>query len=232
MKIDIIGNHCTWTKQLNTSFLINDEIVFDIPLGSFKKLYNDYDISKVNYIIISHFHSDHFCDIFLLLEVLGKSNKNVTILAPKGCKQRIEMLMRTFDVPAHISYLDNFKFIDAENNKIVKIGNYKIKCFFVTHGNLDAYGFVVDDGKVKVGFSGDSCMCNNIRKIAKTSNVMFIDSANITSDTKHLATFEVKSLSDEFVNTTFYPVHLSNKSEKTLDQFGLNHILEGQTIII
>lgn len=231
MKIDLVGNHCTWTKELSTSYIINDNMLFDVPLGSFKTLFNDYDIKKVEYIVISHFHSDHFGDLFLILDVFSKLGKPLTILAPKGCRQRIEMIMRAMDVTHLIPALDNFTFIDAENRKIVKMGKYKIKCFSVLHENLDAYGYVIDDG-AKIGFSGDSAMCNNIRKIAKASQAMFIDSSSVVQNNKHLATFEVANLAKEFENTKFYPVHLSSNSQQTLKDFSLECTFQGQTIVI
>ena len=232
MKIDIVGNHCTWTNTLNTSFIINDDMLFDVPIGSFKSLYNDYDLKNIDYIIISHFHSDHFCDIPLVLEVIAKMGKSVTILAPKGCKQRIESLMRLVEVPHLIPYLDTFNFIDAENGKIVKIGNYKIKCFSAKHGWLDAYGYLIDDGSVKVGFSGDTAMCNNVRKIAKACKAMFIDASSVVENEKHLATFEIKALMTDFPKTIFYPVHFSTASEKSISEFGINKTYQGQTIIV
>lgn len=231
MKIDLVGNHCTWAEGLNTSYIINDNLLFDIPIGSFKTLNNKYDLSKIEHIIISHFHSDHFGDIFLAIEILVRLNHFVDILAPKDCKKRIEKLMRTMAIDHLIPYLDKFKFIDAENGKIVKMGKYKIKCFSVRHGSLDAYGYIIDDG-TKVGFSGDSAMCNNIRKIAKSSKAMFIDASGVVEDQKHLSTFEIKTLSQEFPTTIFYPVHLSTASEKTLDDFKLIHTSQGQKIIV
>lgn len=230
MKIDIIGNHCTWQKELCTSFIIDDKLAFDFPNGSFKTIHNDYDITKIEYVVISHFHSDHFGDMFLLIDVFNKLNKSLTILAPKGCKQRLEMLMRAMDLTHLIPALDNHTFIDAVNGKIVKMGEYKIKCFSVSHGTLDAYGFVIDDKQTKVGFSGDSMMCNNIRKIAKASKVMFIDTSDVVQNQKHLATYEVQALIKEFSDTQFFAVHLSQKSQDALKDFSINTANQGETL--
>ena len=88
MKIDVVGSMCTWTKKLSTSYIINDEILFDTPQGTFKTLFEDYDILKTNYIIISHFHSDHFMDIHLVMDYLyHHTKKKITIIAPKGCRE-------------------------------------------------------------------------------------------------------------------------------------------------
>lgn len=230
MKIDIVGNHCTWTKDLCTSFVINDNMLFDVPQGSFGTLKRDYNLEKIDYIIISHFHSDHFGDLFLFIENMNPA-KSVTIIAPKMCKERLLAQLKIYSISHNAYRLDNVKFIDAENNKIINLEGYKIKCYSVCHEGLDAYGYVIDDG-VKVGFSGDSCMCNNIRKIASKSRAMFIDASSIEENKKHLATYQIKELSQEFPQTTFYPVHLSIGSEKTLNNFGLITTKQGQQIII
>ena len=100
MKIDVVGCGCTWTRQLSTSFIINDEILFDTPQGSFKTLLHNYNLSKINYIFISHFHSDHFLDLHLVLDYIFNHypDKKLTIFAPAGCCERLCGLFRLIEV--------------------------------------------------------------------------------------------------------------------------------------
>lgn len=233
MKIDIVGCYCTWVKELSTSFIINDEILFDVPQGSFKTLLTQYPITDINYIIISHFHSDHFMDIHLVLDYLyHHTNKTITILAPKGCKEK---LIKMFQV-VEISYLERFLedkviFIDAENNKIVKIGDYKIKCYKMLHASLDAYGFTIEKGDETIGFGGDSTECNNLRKIIKKSSFAFIDSSNVKPDNKHLAVKELIELKKEYASTHIVPVHLSYFSRDELTKNNIPFPKQGDIII-
>lgn len=234
MKIDVVGNMCTWTKELSTSFIINDEILFDTPQSSFKTLLNDYDLKKIKYIIISHFHSDHFGDLHLVLDyIFNHTKNNLTIIAPKGCKERLFEIFKIFEVSYFQKHTEErVSFIDCENNKIIKLGQYKIKCFKMLHKDLDAYGFTIENENKVVGFSGDSAMCNNIRKILKKSQVAFIDSANVAVDNKHLCTGEVNELCKEFADCKIYAVHLAPHSLAEAKYIGLNYAKQGEIVEI
>ena len=233
MKIDVVGSMCTWTKKLSTSFIINDELIFDAPQGSFKTLYNDYDLLKTKIIIISHFHSDHFLDLHLIIDVIYYNNtdKNITIIAPKGCRERLSQLFKLIEV-SHLedALINRIKFIECENNKIVKIEGYKIKMFKMLHGNLDAYGFRVEKDGVAVGFSGDSAMCNNVRKIISKSKAAFIDCAQTKINNKHLCVNEITELINEYPNCKIYPIHLSMFSKAELDKLNVKYPEEKEII--
>ena len=232
MKIDVVGSMCTWTKKLSTSFIINDEIIFDVPQGTFKTLFVDYDILKTKIIIISHFHSDHFMDLHLVLDYIYHHTDNrITLIAPKGCKERLSQLFKIIEIP----YLEDMivnrvDFIDCENNKIVKTNGYKIKIFKMQHINLDSYGFTIEKDGVNIGFSGDSAMCNNIRKIVAKSNAAFIDCAQTKINNKHLSAQEIKGLTDEFPDCKIYPVHLSIFSIEELKKLKIPFPEQGQII--
>ena len=234
MKITIVGNMCTWTQELSTSFIINDDLLLDVPQGSFKTLYKNYNLNKINYILITHFHSDHFADLHLVVEILRRREQNFVILAPKSCKERLYNIFESFEVAYLKKFLDDkFIFLDCQNGKTYKIGQYKIKAYKMTHGELDAYGFIIEDkDKVKIGFSGDTCMCNNLHKIIKHSKAIFIDTSCIEIGLKHLTIDEVSSLQKEYSNTIFYPIHLSSNTKNLIKKSGLNETTQGQIIEI
>ena len=62
MKVFAVGTSCTWFTRNNTSFIIDDKILFDTPAGSYKDIITKIDILKLDAIFISHFHADHFGD--------------------------------------------------------------------------------------------------------------------------------------------------------------------------
>ena len=217
MKVIAVGTMCSWTIELSTSFIINDEIIFDTPQGSFKTIYNKYDLSNIKYIIISHFHSDHFMDIHLILEILRKTEQKITIIAPKGCKERLLSMFKLVEVSYLEDYVNNFvTFIDCENQKTITISSYKIKMYKMEHKNLDAYGFIIEYDGIKVGFSGDSCACNSLIKILRKSDVAFIDCASLERNNKHLCIDEFLKLKEEYKNVKIYPIHLTHKVENIL----------------
>ena len=234
MKVDVVGSKCTWTKELSTSYLINDEILFDTPQGSFKTLYNDYDLTKIKYIIISHFHSDHFMDLHLVIDIIyHHSSNHVTIIAPKGCKEKLISMFKIVEVCYLEEALKNqFSFIECENNKIINLGEYKIKAYKMLHANLDAYGFTLQQDGKTIGFSGDSAMCNNVRKIISKSSIAFVDCAQTKVTNKHLCVEEVVELIKEYPSCKIYPVHISKYSENKLKELDIPFPTQGDIIEI
>ena len=75
MRIKIIGCSVTWSKENSTSFLINENLLFDVPQGSFKTLYHENDLTKTDFIIISHLNK-FFNKIQDLLKKRPKSFNN------------------------------------------------------------------------------------------------------------------------------------------------------------
>ncbi len=234
MKIDVVGAMCTWTKELSTSFIIDEKIMFDIPQGSFKTLLHNYDLSKIDCLIISHFHSDHFMDFHLLIDLFKNNfeNKKLTVIAPKGCKERLITIFNCIYVGFMEGYVnDNVTFITAENGKTVEFEGYKIKCYSMSHYITDAYGYVVSDGKSKVGFTGDTCMCNNVLKILKNCQTVFIDTSSVDINLKHLSVGEVLQLQKDCPSVKFWAVH-TNYLSKDLAKDRIDIAEQGQVIYI
>ena len=125
---------------------------------------------------------------------------------------------------------DHVTFIDCEDEKVVTLGQYKIKIYKVLHNWHDAYGFVIEKDGKKIGFSGDSAMCENLLKIIKESEAVFIDSSNIDSNNKHLSANEVMALSKEYPSCRFIPVHMTYRSRELL-QKELEIPKEGQIFV-
>lgn len=61
MKINIIGSGSIGADAMSASCLIDEHILVDVPNGIIKHLKNlNYDILKIDTIIITHLHGDHF----------------------------------------------------------------------------------------------------------------------------------------------------------------------------
>ena len=233
MKIDIVGNMCTWTKENSTSFILNNELLFDVPEGSFKTILNDYGLEKVKYIILSHFHSDHYIDVHIVLDYIFNNypDRKLTVIAPKGCYERLTTLFSLVEITHLQKHLDSrVSFIDLEDGKEIKLGQYKIKAYRVNHADVEAYGFIIKHGKTKVGFSGDTAMCDNLKKILKAVPNCFVDTAGVQITNKHLSVQEVVELQKEYTKCKLHMIHLSYHSKKLIDELSLEYPQQGDVI--
>ena len=208
MKITVLGSGCTWTKELSTSFLINDNFLFDTPQGSYRRILSMIDLVNIHYIYISHFHSDHFAEIHLILEKCKRTNQKLTIIAPKGCKRRLFAMFRVFDVLHLIRYVKKYvTFVTMKHGKTYQDENYKLTFYKMQHVGLLCFGCVFEEGNKKIAFSADTCMCASVHELLQNANVAFLDTAAVQTNFKHLSVKEVAQLQQMYPQVTIYSVH-------------------------
>lgn len=72
-------------------------------------------------------------------------------------------------------------------DKSFNINNYNIVRILLDHGNLKpAYGYIFDDSKIKVGFTGDTNFCDNVRYMANICNYLICDCNTLDGNNKHM----------------------------------------------
>ena len=227
MKITILGTGCIWTKRACASYLIDDNIMMDIGFGAVKQLFKSNDkllhhekIEKIDLVLISHFHNDHYFDIvhIILKEATGKYGENkLTIVCPEGGKEKITLLCQLALGPAGFKKVDIDKyvnFIEAKDGKEFDFGKYHITCYEVDHHDIEAYGYVFkEEGGKTVGFSGDTTMCPALEKIIDESDICFVDMAGTHVSKHHYNIIEgielIKKYKDQKI---IVPCHLTSQA--------------------
>ena len=93
MKITFVGTGTMGcTTRCNTRMLV-DDILFDVGMGTVKQIERLKIYTKsIKYIVISHFHADHFLDIpnFLIGRGIRKETEEykLTIIGPIGVRKK------------------------------------------------------------------------------------------------------------------------------------------------
>ena len=139
MKITFIGTGTmASTTRCNTSVLV-DDILFDIGMGTVKQIERLKIYTKtINYMVISHFHADHFLDIpnFLFGRIIRKeAEKKLTIIGPIGIKRKtIELMNFTHSDGDEHRYDNleekyNIEFIELDNKDFYCTNEFKITAF-------------------------------------------------------------------------------------------------------
>lgn len=221
MKLTFIGTGTMGcTTRCNTSILI-DDILFDIGMGTVKQIERLKIYTKnINYIVISHFHSDHFLDIpnFLIGRGIRKeTDKLLTVIGPIGTKEKTIQLMKfTHSDGNKDKYNDieekyNIKFIELNNEEIYSNERFKITAYTLKHGGcIPINGYVLEKDKKIVSYACDTSFCDNFYKMCSISDYMFADVTKIQTNDVHIGLENYKELYKDYPKCKFYAIHRSD----------------------
>ncbi len=236
MKVSVIGCSTTWSDRPTSSYCINDNILVDAGEGTFK-YYNaaKVDFEKIKYIFITHFHSDHtFAVINHIYNAIWHYNHNekkvIYIFGPKGVKTYFKNL-RDIILPEYKDFnTDSFIKIREITNfdTKIKIENLEVSFFKLKHENLQDIAYVFDDGKVKVGFSGDCTYTPELDKFVEKANVLYLECCDLKTNDKHLGYDKYFEYMNNNKDKTFYAIHCENKIYDNAAKLGISVAKSGQ----
>lgn len=213
MKVKVVGNGISWVSRPNSSFIVNDEMLVDTPQGSTKFMIEDVDFSKIKYILITHFHSDHFMGLHLIFDFVKdkKIPYKVKVVAPKTCLKRLLQMFRLTEIKRTKSeILEYFEFYELKPGQAVEFGKYRIETFKTKHDVKYRLGYVIEDD-VKVGFTGDTAYCQGLIDLIDASQTIFIDTSSTEICDRHLSAGEVIALRKQYKGKKFYSVHVNQE---------------------
>ena len=239
MKVTVIGTSCTWFKRKNTSYLIDDDIVFDVPEGAYKDIINLTDIYKLKCVLISHMHTDHALNLHAITTRFIRENHGreepLRVYAPKGAFDMLLELNKLFygshDETVKESYAGFVEFVELEDGMSFKEGEYTITAHKMEHGRPETFGFTFEDEKkTTVGFSADTKVCESLHKILEKSNFAFVELSAVKPHPTHICCDEFVELLEKYKNVKIYPVHTSDKTQQFAVENGFNYLEDGQVL--
>ena len=95
MKVTLVGTSCTWYTRNNTSFILDDKMLFDVSDGNYKKIIEYINIFDLTAVYISHWHCDHIGNLNVLLtRMIRESDRNgrkekLRVYAKEGTAEHI-----------------------------------------------------------------------------------------------------------------------------------------------
>lgn len=237
MKVRLLGTGAIYSKYNCASELIDDKILVDVGNGVLKELKKiNYDFAKLEMIIITHLHADHYADLpALILNLEVEENlKPIYIAGPKELKENLIEL-------CHIYYQDFFdkffeekiKFIEIlpETKVIDVLNDYDIKIQKVNHCNIESYGYIINN---KLGITGDTCLCKEVLNIFENSEIVITDISMIEGTNYHMGINEIETIRKTYKNKII-ATHLRDDTREELKKKCLKDVIikeDGIEIII
>ena len=227
MKLKIIGSGSMWTGYNSASYMIDDNILVDMPNGMCKNLFRvKLDPRNIEHVLITHFHGDHYFDMpFYLLLKSRADNKNVNIYCGKEGKRKNKALLK---MAFPNSCKDVLKSVSPNYNhdEHFTIKDYDIKRCLVDHGRMKpAYGYIIKTKSSTVSFTGDSCLCAEVEHMASISDYLILDCMFLKGTTKHMGIDNIKYLLDKYPKCQYIVTHLEDETRKELKKQSLKNVI-------
>ena len=231
MKIEFIGTGSVMATRLSASTLIDENLLIDVGSGIADKIKQlGYEITKIENCLITHLHGDHFADIpfFMVNRIGGK--KPLCIYGPEGLENKIKQLYDILVFPfdfetakekAKVSFIE----FDKMEHKEIEEETY-VTAFEVEHGNCKpAYGYVIERKNKKIGFSGDTCLCESVSRIVQQSDMTILDACVIEANKAHMGLNNITEITAKYPNKKFATTHMHEETRKEAKQKNIKNLI-------
>ncbi len=241
MKIQFIGTGAIASKRNSASVIINDHILFDVPNGNLKAMIRqDIDILKIDTIIISHAHADHCFDIpFILWYKKNYSNDTnelpIKIITDEDTRKSIEELI-------NLSYFNSAKNTKKEFINYKEIFSKKLFNDFdiisepMEHEGMKyANGYIIKDKNISIGLTGDTSLCDGVKKLAKNVDLLVSDMTLEIGNDSHMGIDNILELLEENPNLKIVPTHMFDKTREQLKKLNIKNIMiveDGDVLVL
>lgn len=182
MKLTVLGNNGPFPAAGGacSGYLINDgdsNILIDCGNGVLSNLQKLISFEALDAIILTHLHSDHISDMYVLKYAVqikrkrGRMDHLVKVYAPSEPKPEFNSL----DVK------DAFDLRPISPELELKIGNIKITFKEMTHPYKD-FGVALECNGKRFVFSGDTSWNDGIVSFAKNADLLMLDAGLLNRD--------------------------------------------------
>lgn len=227
MQVRVVGSGSMWNAHNSASYMIDEDILVDIPNGLCKYLFRlGIDPCSINNVLITHFHGDHYFDLpFYFILKSRAENKIINVFCNKKGKIKNNKLLK-------LAFPNSAKEIKMDVNLTYShdidfcINDYRVSKISMNHGkNMPDDGYIFTKDDIKVGFTGDTTLCKNVEYMASVCNYLFCDCMFIEGTTKHMGIDMIKELSSTYPNCNFVVSHMEDNTREELKKMDIKNVI-------
>ncbi len=225
MKLKILGSGSIYSKDNSASYLIDNKILVDVPNGTCKILKRiEVEPNDISDVVITHFHGDHYFDMpFMLLSKITANNGICNVYCDESGENKIYNLTKL----AFPNKVDKINQIFKYNTSInFSIGNYIVEKVKLEHEEgIEANGYIFKERDIKIGFTGDTGICQGIKLMAKECNYLICDCTALKGKKSHIGVDEIIDLAKKYKNCTFYTTHMGNGVREAIISLNIKNLI-------
>ena len=228
MKIQVIGSGNMWGEYNSASYLIDDSILIDIPNGTCKALHHQgISYENIKDVLITHFHGDHYFDIPFF--ILFKKKLNIIDLNIYCAKNGERKIRRLYKLAFPHSYKRIFKSMNISflsNDIFLVNGKYNVERVSVDHGSFKpAYGYIISMDNIKIGFTGDTTLCEGLEYMLQKCDYVFGDCSLINGTSKHMGADFLEMVTKKYPNCKYIASHMDDETRKYLKKVKIKNVI-------
>lgn len=152
--------------------IASDPLIFDMGAGVLHRLSCSLtDLTQIQHLFISHMHIDHCSDIVALFQslwLMGYS-QTLNVYGPKQLAKIGEALAEIFP---YLKGKVSFKPHILKPGLKMKTKNWTVTSFPVNHGDIEAYGFLVEAEGKRIVYSGDTAPSQELLKYSNNADLL------------------------------------------------------------
>ena len=244
MEIKFLGN---WSSHIqagkrNVSMIIDRHIVLDCgPHTIESMLESGIDPAKIDKILISHMHLDHYGGLAEILWYRGSRNvkDELTIMGPKGIRKNMERILQIYNTPDNDRFQIRSNYVEIHNNGEV----YEVKTNLVDKSEndyIEAFtgNHIIPDNMYRIeyqghtiAYTGDTAYNSNIALVGEDADIFFHE-MTYPDEKSEIAEFwrhstyssAMKGFSESHARK-LVPVHLTDETLYLLQGTGHENII-------
>jgi len=199
MILTVLGAGPAYTDRpgsTGASYLVEAEgasVLLDLGQGSFPRLAAAMEPSRLDAVVVSHLHPDHFIDLVPLRHYLAyqfRPPRHVRVIAPVGLTERIDALHAKPGFTAHTLDVESFDAQDRVDRRT--IGSLVLEARRVAHTeDSHAVRLAVDKDGPGLVYSGDCGRADDLAPLIRAGDALLVEVSfgvgPVPPDSLHLA---------------------------------------------
>jgi ribonuclease BN (tRNA processing enzyme) len=218
------------TKERNPSgFLLeieNKKILIDAGPGIVRRMVDfEFNPQDIDYVFISHFHTDHFGDVFNMIHSRfvddlynEKKHKLLEFWCPKNTKERFKLWRKIF----WLEPKENYPIVFKEGARKFKCGKIKVEIFPVIHVKwFDSVGLILKFKDKKIIYTGDigsDHSFNDLVKKCRNADLLITEASYNIPTPNHYTIQQTKELAKKAKVKKILAVHIRPQHLKDVER--------------
>lgn len=176
MRLTVLGASGTWPNPdtATSGYLLQHDgfnLWIDAGTGTLANLQHHIALSKIDAILISHEHPDHFVDLypcFYAWHYGGQGEPGLPVFVPTDFSQK---LADVISLDSQMGMRTAFAFTEVAPGESFEIGPFSIHTEPMAHLGLPALGFRIQSDGTVMAYTGDSGPSPHIAEIARDADL-------------------------------------------------------------